>query len=95
MSWTLAKSMIGVIGEFDDPSKYTTFANTVSTQSAAQQCVDFAFSQFDEYSSATLWYDESDNIWRCRITYGQNEETDFTDVDPNANPVYGFNTNDE
>jgi hypothetical protein len=68
---------------------YATYPNTVSTASAAQQCVDLAFGP--GYFGAVLWFDESDNLWHCRATLNQNSETEFTVTDANARPVYAYN----
>jgi hypothetical protein len=72
------------------PSTYATYPNTVSTASAAQQCVDFAINSPGEHYGVALWFDESDDLWHCRTTYNQNASGDFTAADPNASPVYGY-----
>jgi hypothetical protein len=78
----------------DSPSTFATYANTVSTADAAQRCVDLGWSHgsaFDPHAGVALWFDESDDLWHCRTTFNQNNANDFTAVDANARPVYGYN----
>jgi hypothetical protein len=85
-----AYTTIHTSGENEDfPSSYATYANTISTANAAQQCVNFANSK--PYYGVALWFDESDDLWHCRATFNQNAPTDFTAADANARPVYGYN----
>jgi hypothetical protein len=70
---------------------YATYPNTVSTASALQQCVDTAFLTDNNYIGVALWFDESDDLWHCRYTFDRNDAADFTAVDANARPVYGYN----
>lgn len=65
----------------------------MTTATAAQQCVDMAFQggPGGTYYGAALWFDESDDLWHCRATYDENAVGDFTAVDDNARPVYGYN----
>lgn len=88
-----ANEKIRISGELAEaPSEYTTYDRTVSTANAAQQCVDFAIGQGGgTYYGAALWFDESDDLWHCRVTYSQNRASDFTAEDTNARPVYGYN----
>lgn len=71
----------------------TTFPNTESTANAAQQCVDFAFSQGDpgdEYYGAVLYYDESDDLWHCQANYDTINNNDLDAEKASAKPVYGY-----
>lgn len=88
--------MILVLGQQSRPIVSATYANTVSTASAAQQCVDLGYRQLvapasgAEYLGVSLWFDESDDLWHCRATFDANVDSDYSAVDANARPVYGY-----
>jgi hypothetical protein len=89
-----AEQRICILGNnAGSPSAFATYDNTVTTAAAAQRCVDLARSQGTpggEHYGVALWFDESDDLWHCRTTWNANNANDFTAVDANARPVYGY-----